>query len=212
MIRIDIVSDVVCPWCFVGKRRLERALVAESPGEIVVGWRPYQLNPDLPPDGMDRREYMRAKFGEERIAEIHKRLTAIGLEEGIPFDFDAIKRAPNTLKAHRLIKYAEAKGLQDQLVEALFTGYFMRGQDVGDTATLAEIAGALGMDTADVAAYLDGTDDEAETLEAIDFARQIGVQGVPCFIVERKYAISGAQSPEAFAQVFARVRAERENT
>lgn len=211
MIRIDIVSDVVCPWCFVGKRRLERALAAESPGEIVVGWRPYQLNPDLPPDGMDRREYMRAKFGEERIAEIHKRLTAIGLEEGIPFDFDAIKRAPNTLKAHRLIKYAEAKGLQDQLVEALFTGYFMRGQDVGDTATLADIAGALGMDTADVAAYLDGTDDEAETLEAIDFARQIGVQGVPCFIVERKYAISGAQSPEAFAQVFARVRAEREN-
>lgn len=212
MIRIDIVSDVVCPWCFVGKRRLERALAAEAPGEIVVGWRPYQLNPDLPPDGMDRREYMRAKFGEERIAEIHKRLTAIGLEEGIPFDFDAIKRAPNTLKAHRLIKYAEAKGLQDQLVEALFTGYFMRGQDVGDTATLAGIAGALGMDTADVAAYLDGTDDEAETLEAIDFARQIGVQGVPCFIVERKYAISGAQSPEAFAQVFARVRAERENT
>ncbi len=212
MIRIDIVSDVVCPWCFVGKRRLERALAAEAPGEIVVGWRPYQLNPDLPPDGMDRREYMRAKFGEERIAEIHKRLTAIGLEEGIPFDFDAIKRAPNTLKAHRLIKYAEAKGLQDQLVEALFTGYFMRGQDVGDTATLAEIAGALGMDTADVAAYLDGTDDEAETLEAIDFARQIGVQGVPCFIVERKYAISGAQLPEAFAQVFARVRAERENT
>ncbi|MBC8792396.1 MAG: hypothetical protein C6Y20_12380 [Tagaea sp. CACIAM 22H2] len=211
MIRIDIVSDVVCPWCFVGKRRLERALAAEAPGEIVVGWRPYQLNPDLPPDGMDRREYMRAKFGEERIAEIHKRLTAIGLEEGIPFDFDAIKRAPNTLKAHRLIKYAEAKGLQDQLVEALFTGYFMRGQDVGDTATLAGIAGALGMDTADVAAYLDGTDDEAETLEAIDFARQIGVQGVPCFIVERKYAISGAQSPEAFAQVFARVRAEREN-
>jgi len=211
MIRIDIVSDVVCPWCFVGKRRLERALAAEAPGEIVVGWRPYQLNPDLPPDGMDRREYMRAKFGEERIAEIHKRLTAIGLEEGIPFDFDAIKRAPNTLKAHRLIKYAEAKGLQDQLVEALFTGYFMRGQDVGDTATLAGIAGALGMDTADVAAYLDGTDDEAETLEAIDFARQIGVQGVPCFIVERKYAISGAQSPEAFAQVFARVRAERDN-
>jgi predicted DsbA family dithiol-disulfide isomerase len=192
MIRIDIVSDVVCPWCFVGKRRLERALAAEASGEIVVGWRPYQLNPDLPPDGMDRREYMRAKFGEERIAEIHKRLTAIGLEEGIPFDFDAIKRAPNTLKAHRLIKYAEAKGLQDQLVEALFTGYFMRGQDVGDTATLASIAGAPGMDTADVAAYLDGTDDEAETLEAIDFARQIGVQGVPCFIVERKYAISGA--------------------
>ncbi len=210
MIRIDIVSDVVCPWCFVGKRRLERALAAEAPGEIIVGWRPYQLNPDLPPEGMDRREYMRAKFGEERIAEIHKRLTAIGLEEGIPFDFDAIKRSPNTLKAHRLIKHAEAKGLQDQLVEALFTGYFMRGQDVGDTATLAAIAGALGMDPAGTAAYLDGTEDEAETLEAIDFARQIGVQGVPCFIVERKYAVSGAQPPEAFAEVFARVRAERE--
>lgn len=211
MIRIDIVSDVVCPWCFVGKRRLERALAAEAPGEIVVGWRPYQLNPDLPPEGMDRREYMRSKFGEERIAEIHNRLTAIGLEEGIPFDFDAIKRAPNTLKAHRLIKHAEPKGLQDQLVEALFAGYFVRGRDLGDTATLAAIAGELGMDSAGVAAYLDGTEDESETLEAIDFARQIGVQGVPCFIVERKYAVSGAQAPEAFAQVFARVRAEREN-
>ncbi len=211
MIRIDIVSDVVCPWCFVGKRRLERALAAQAPGEIIVGWRPYQLNPELPPEGMDRREYMRAKFGEERLVEIHKRLTAIGLEEGIPFDFDAIKRSPNTLKAHRLIKHAEAKGVQDQLVEALFTGYFMRGQDLGDTATLAAIAGELGMDPVGTAAYLDSAEDEAETLEAIDFARQIGVQGVPCFIVERKYAVSGAQPPEAFAEVFARVRAERAN-
>jgi predicted DsbA family dithiol-disulfide isomerase len=207
MIRIDIVSDVVCPWCFVGKRRLERALAAEPPGDIVIGWRPFQLNPDLPPDGMDRREYMRSKFGEERIAEIHKRLTAIGLEEGIPFDFDAIKRAPNTLKAHRLIRLAETQGKQDQIVEALFTGYFMRGQDVGDSATLAKIAAEAGLDEGGVLEFLDSDLGESETVEEIDFARRVGVNGVPCFIVERKYAISGAQPPEAFANIFARIRA-----
>lgn len=209
MIRIDIVSDAVCPWCFIGKRRLERALAAEAPDGIVVGWRPFQLNPDLPADGMDRKEYLRLKFGSESGGERYKHVIAAGLEEGIPFDFGAIKRTPNTIAAHRLIRRAEAEGTQDATVEALFQAYFTRGADIGDLDTLADIAASIGADRAAVRAYLESGEGDAEVRAEDQFARQVGIQGVPCFVVERKYAISGAQPPEAFAEVFARVRAER---
>ncbi|MCM0021958.1 MAG: DsbA family oxidoreductase [Tagaea sp.] len=211
MIRIDIVSDAVCPWCFIGKRRLERALAAEVPDGIVVGWRPFQLNPDLPADGMDRKEYLRLKFGSESGGERYKHVIAAGLEEGIPFDFGAIKRTPNTIAAHRLIRRAEAEGTQDATVEALFQAYFTRGADIGDLDTLADIAASIGADRAAVRAYLESGEGDAEVRAEDQFARQVGIQGVPCFVVERKYAISGAQPPEAFAEVFARVRTERAN-
>ncbi|MFM7347098.1 MAG: DsbA family oxidoreductase [Tagaea sp.] len=209
MIRIDIVSDAICPWCFIGKRRLERALAADAPGEIVVGWRPFQLNPDMPADGMDRKDYLRMKFGSDSGGERYKHVISAGLEEGIPFDFAGMKRTPNTIKAHRLIRRAEADGTQDATVEALFQAYFTRAADIGDIDTLADVAASVGADRAAVRAYLESEEGDAEVRAEDRFARQIGIQGVPCFVVERKYAISGAQPPEAFAEVFARVRAEQ---
>jgi predicted DsbA family dithiol-disulfide isomerase len=119
MIRIDIVSDAICPWCYIGKRRLERALAAEG-ADIVVGWRPFQLNPDMPAGGMNRKDYLRLKFGSDSGGERYKHVIAAGLEEGIPFDFGAIRRTPNTILAHRLIRRAETDGNQDAMVEALF--------------------------------------------------------------------------------------------
>ena len=208
MIRIDIVSDAICPWCYIGKRRLERALAAEAPGQIVVGWRPFQLNPDMPPEGMDRKAYLRRKFGSETGGPGYKNVLAAGLEEGIPFDFAAMRRTPNTIAAHRLIRRAEAEGRQDATVEALFQAYFTRGADIGDRATLADIAASVGSDREAVVAYLAGDEGEADVRAEDQFARRVGIQGVPCFVVERKYAISGAQPPEAFAEVFAQIRAE----
>jgi predicted DsbA family dithiol-disulfide isomerase len=208
MIRIDIVSDAICPWCFIGKRRLERALAVETPDGVVAGWRPFQLNPDMPAEGMDRKEYLRLKFGEESGGERYKHVIAAGLEEGIPFDFGAMRRTPNTIAAHRLIRRAEADGTQDATVEALFQAYFTRGADIGDLDTLADVAASVGADRDAVRAFLAGDEGDAEVRAEDAFARRVGIQGVPCFVIERKYAISGAQPPEAFAEVFARVRAE----
>lgn len=210
MIRIDIVSDAICPWCYIGKRRLERALAADG-ADVVVGWRPFQLNPDMPDEGMDRKEYLRLKFGTDSGGERYKHVIAAGLEEGIPFDFAGIKRTPNTIKAHRLIRRAEGEGTQDATVEALFLAYFTRGADIGDVETLADIAASVGAERDAVRAYLAGDEGDAEVRAEDQFARRAGIQGVPCFVVERKYAISGAQPPEAFAEVFARVRADRAN-
>jgi predicted DsbA family dithiol-disulfide isomerase len=207
--RVDIVSDAICPWCFIGKRRFERALAEAAPGAVPgpveIGWRPFQLNPDIPREGMDRAAYLRAKFGDAPGAGRHDAVIAAGREEGIAFDFAAIKRTPSTLDAHRLIRYAGERDRQDATVEALFRAYFTAGRDIGDPAELAAIAGEAGLDRAAVAAHLAG-DADLEAVRAEDaFARQIGINGVPCFIFERKYAISGAQPPEVFRQVFAKI-------
>jgi predicted DsbA family dithiol-disulfide isomerase len=175
---------------------------------VVVGWRPFQLNPDMPPEGMDRKEYLRLTFGEESGGERYKHVIAAGLEEGIPFDFGAMRRTPNTIAAHRLIRRAEAEGTQDATVEALFQAYFTRGADIGDLDTLADVAASVGADRDAVRDFLAGDEGEAEVRAEDAFARRVGIQGVPCFVIERKYAISGAQPPEAFAEIFARVRAE----
>jgi predicted DsbA family dithiol-disulfide isomerase len=200
--RIDIVSDAICPWCYIGKRRLEKALEMAPQPELEIGWRPFQLNPEMPVEGIDRKAYLRAKFGDDAGGKNYDRITGIGQEVGIPFAFDLIRRTPNTILAHRLIRYATREKQQDPMVEALFRGYFTAGKDIGDPETLAEIAAATGLDAAAVHAYLAGTEDD-ETIRSEDaFARQIGISGVPCFIIDRQYAISGAQRPEAFLEVF----------
>jgi len=206
--RIDIVSDAICPWCYIGKRRFEKALALSPVPGLSVGWRPFQLNPDMPREGMDRGEYLRLKFGDRAGGRMYDAVTEAGRGEGIAFDFDAIKRTPSTLDAHRLIRYADRFGRQDEIVEALFQAYFTQGMNIGDPATLVAVAAAIGMDGAAVDAFL-SSDEELETIKAEDaFARQIGIQGVPCFIIDRKYAISGAQSPETFVEAFQRVREE----
>jgi predicted DsbA family dithiol-disulfide isomerase len=210
--RIDIVSDAVCPWCFIGKRRLERALAQSPIPDLEIGWRPFQLNPDMPADGMERQAYLQAKFGDRAGGDMYAHVRAAGAEEGIPFAMERIKRTPNTLLAHRFIRHAATVQRQNEVVEGLFRAYFLDGQDIGRVETLVEIARAAGLDPAATEAYLRG-DEDAEAVRAEDaFAREIGISGVPCFIIARKYAISGAQPAEVFLDVFERVRQEEAGT
>jgi predicted DsbA family dithiol-disulfide isomerase len=206
MIRIDVVSDVICPWCFIGKRRFERALAAEPPGEIEIGWRPFQLNPDMPPEGMARRDYLKAKFGDDAGGERYKHVIAAGLEEGIPFAFERMTRTPNTVRAHRLIRFATRAGVADAVVETLFETYFIEARDVGDVEVLVAAESACGLDADTVRTYLLSDEDEALIREEDAFARRMGIYGVPCFVVDRKFMVSGAQTPDVFQQVFKRVR------
>ena len=203
---IDVVSDVVCPWCFIGKKRLEKAIAQLPELRITVGWHPYQLDPNVPAGGVDRREYMERKFGSrEKIAGIHERIAAEGAREGIAFRFDLIKRSPNTLDAHRLIGWAGAAGVQDAVVEALFHAFFMEGRDVGDQAVLVEIAGACGMDPGQVAAQL-ATDADADMArQSMAAARDMGVTGVPCFILADRLALPGAQDPDVIVRYVQRL-------
>ena len=202
---IDVVSDVVCPWCFVGKRRLEAALKRD--GEAQVRWRPFQLDAAIPPEGLDRQTYMRAKFRDSaRLADAHARLKALGAEADIAFDFEAIRRSPNTLDAHRLIRFADEAGVADFVVERLFRDYFERGRDIGDREVLVEIAREAGLDPASVRERLASPDGAQEVRREIDAAQRLGVSGVPYFIFASKFALSGAQSEEVFAQALAKAR------
>jgi predicted DsbA family dithiol-disulfide isomerase len=211
-IAIDVVSDVVCPWCYIGQKRLEAAIEALPDIDVTVHWRPYQLDPTIPPDGKDRRQYMLAKFGsEQRIGEIHARIEPLGAAEGIAFDFGAIKVAPNTLDAHRLIRWAANDGseVQDRLVKALFGAYFEQGQNVGDRAVLVEAARAAGMDGAVVEAMLAAEADRAEVVAEIETASRMGITGVPCFLLERRYAVMGAQDSATLAEAIRQVVAAK---
>jgi predicted DsbA family dithiol-disulfide isomerase len=201
---IDVVSDVVCPWCYLGKRRLEAALKGD--GETLVRWRPFQLDATIPPEGLDRRAYMRAKFGDgPKLAEVHARLKALGQEVGVAFDFEAIQRAPNTLDAHRLIRFATEAGVADAMTERLFADYFERGRDIGDRAVLEAAARDCGL--GEIGARLDGEDGVQEVKQEMEAAQHMGVEGVPFFIFAEKYALSGAQSVEVFEQALAQARA-----
>ncbi len=206
---IDVVSDVVCPWCYLGKRRLALALAeAADGGQIAVRWRPFQLDPTIPAGGMDRRAYLRNKFRDDkRLDEVHARLTAHGAEVGIAYRFDKISRAPNTLDAHRLIRWASVGGAQDRVVERLFQLYFEEGRDIGERALLVEVARECGMDAEAAAKLLaDGHDVEAVRAE-IAQAQSLGVTGVPFFIFASRFGVSGAQSVEVLATAIAQARA-----
>lgn len=207
---IDIVSDVICPWCFIGKRRLERALALAPQPDLQIGWRPFQLNPDMPPEGMDREAYLQAKFGAAKGGRMYEQVKAAGAEEGIAFAFDRITRTPNTIRPHRLIRWAAESARQDAMVEALFRAYFLEGADLSDDATLVRIAQGIGYGAEETAAYLASDRDEAQIRNEDAFARQVGINGVPCFIIDRKFALSGAQAPEAFLEVFELARREAE--
>jgi len=206
---IEIVSDVVCPWCYVGKRRLATAL-AEAGVPVVVSWRPYQLDPTIPPEGRSRRDYMQAKFGSpEKIKHIHERLEAIGEEVGIPFAFERILVSPNTLDAHRLIRWAGETGTADNVVEALFRAYFVEGRDIGDPVALADIAAANCIDRSDIAAKLASSEDRDAVRQEIDAAQRIGITGVPTFILAGRYALVGAQPAEEIAAALQSIAARQ---
>lgn len=201
--QIDIVSDTICPWCYIGKRKLESALNERPDIEVELGWRPFQLNPHMPAEGMDRAEYLRAKFGgPDRAAQIYDAVAQAGLAVGIEFAFDKVERTPSTLNSHRLIRWATTAGCQDAVVEDLFRRYFLEGADIGDAGVLTSVAADVGMDANLVADLLAG-DADLELIRREDaMARQMGINGVPCFIIDRKYAISGAQDAPVFHKVF----------
>lgn len=211
-VTVDVVSDVVCPWCFIGLKRLEKAIAAAGDVEVHVNWRPFQLDPTIPAGGLDRRDYMLGKFGsEDRIREIHARIEPLGAAEGIAFDFDAIKVSPNTLDAHRLIRWAGANGeeVQGGLVRRLFSLYFEQGQNIGDHEVLIAAAREAGMDAAVVETLLP-TDADAEAVRSeIATASQMGVTGVPCFLLERRYAVMGAQDAETLTNAIRQVAAAK---
>ena len=211
---IDVVSDVVCPWCYIGKHKLEGALAqlrAREPGiAIAQRWHPFQLNPDLPPSGVDRRDYLERKFGgPDRARTIYARVSAAGQSVGIPFAFDAIERQPNTLDAHRLLAWAQSRreGNPDALVEALFKAYFVDGLYVGDREALLNLAVSAGYDPSDTRAFLASSELADAVADADRRAREMGIGGVPLFIFGGKTAVSGAQEPSVLLNAISQARA-----
>ncbi len=209
-VTIDVISDVVCPWCYLGKRRLARAIGLLPEIQVIVRWRPFRLDPTIPPEGVARVDYLTAKFGSlEALDESHRQLTERGREEGIDYRFDRITRSPNTLDAHRLVRWAGAEGVQDDMVERLFTAYFSEGRDVGDPTILADLAEDVGFDAAAVAVRLAGDEDREMIVAEIENAYRIGVSGVPCFIIDRRLAVTGAHAAEVLVQAIEQAVAER---
>ncbi|MGY2995418.1 DsbA family oxidoreductase [Mesorhizobium sp. URHB0026] len=211
-ITVDVVSDVVCPWCFIGQKRLDKAIAAAGDVEVHVRWRPFQLDPTIPPQGKDRHDYMLAKFGsDERIREIHARIEPLGDAEGISFAFDAIKVAPNTLDAHRLIRWAGAAGedVQNRVVRRLFQLNFEEGVNIGDHTVLVEAAREAGMDAAVVETLLPSDADVEAVRTEIATASRMGITGVPCFLLEDKYAVMGAQDADTLADAIRQVAAAK---
>jgi predicted DsbA family dithiol-disulfide isomerase len=200
--QLEIWSDPICPWCFIGKARLDRALESrpEHPFEIV--WRPFQLNPDMPRKGMARGEYMALKFGDAQgILDAYRPVVEAAEATGLKLDLPAIARTPDTLDAHRLIHWAGLEGRQNAVVSALFRAYFQEGRDIGEPATLTEIAAQAGMDRAMTERLLASDADCTQIREEARMARARGIQGVPCFILDGQYAISGAQPVTLWQEV-----------
>lgn len=208
-VKLDILSDPICPWCYIGKRNLDAAL-AERPGHgFEIEWHPFQLNPGMPAGGMDRREYLEAKFGgKEGAVKVYSRIAEAARAAGIEINFEGIDKTPSTTDAHRLIHWAGLEGRQTAVVEALFRAYFEDGRDIGDKAVLAEIAGEAGLDKAMVATLLEGDNDRDMIAARDNHARERGVQGVPCFILGQRYVVSGAQTPDVWTKVIDELSAE----
>jgi len=206
--RIDVISDAICPWCYIGKRHLERALdMLEGQHKLrfTVAWHPFQLNPDMPAEGVDRKQYRIAKFGSlERSQQMDARITEVAAGVGIQFHLDKLTRTPNTLKAHRLIRLAGQKGVQDGVVESLFDGYFCNGADIGDDTVLADLGHRGGLDYDAALTMLQSDEGAREVLAGDQMARNCGIQGVPSFALQGHVLFSGAVPAEEMADAFRR--------
>ena len=199
-----MISDVICPWCLIGKRRLEKAIaVLEAQNDVRVKWLPFQLNPEMPREGIPRKEYRIKKFGSwDRSQELDAKLVAVGETEGVHFAFDRIERTPNTEDAHRLIALAEVQGCQDVVMEALFIAYFTEGQDISDRRTLIDIVVKAGLDRSRAEETLNRGGDSDEFKIAEERSRHYRVDGVPFFIINDEITLAGAQSTETFVKAF----------
>ncbi|MBW4091301.1 MAG: DsbA family oxidoreductase [Proteobacteria bacterium] len=199
---VEVVVDLVCPWCFLGTRRLRRTLRRRPDLLVDITWRPFLLNPDMPRGGMTRNDYVVRKFGgEERARRLYASISELGRTEGIAFRFDRIRRTPSSIDAHRLVRFAARFGPADPVVEALFSAHFTDGHDIGDPAVLAAIAGAAGLDPIRLRRLL-ATDEDLDVIHAENLrAHRIGINGVPCFVVGGRHAIAGAQEPEVIERL-----------
>lgn len=206
---IVVYSDVICPWCYVGKRRLETALGAPGmPQQISFSWRPFELNPDMPAEGIERKVYRAQKFGEARSAELDRNMAETGRELGIEFAFDRMQRTSNTRLAHRLIWEAGRQGRQDAIVNRLFHAYFEEGLDIGAIEILTRLAGEAGLEAAGVAQALSGADSLEAVVDLEQQGYRMGIQGVPFFVLLGKYGVSGAQPPEYWREALPKIAAE----
>lgn len=212
-LHLDVIVDVVCPWCFLGKRRLDAAIAELNDLDIEVRYRPFQLDPSIPAEGIEREEYVIGKFGSaDALDEAHARLFALGADVGITYAFDLIEKTPNTLDAHRLVRWAAEEGLGDPMIERLFSLFFEEGADLTSTETLVAAAEEIGLDGDEVTMKIeDGADLEAVKAD-IAHAGRMGITGVPTVIVENKFAISGAQTSEVLVDALRRIAAEIEAT
>jgi len=202
-VRIEIYSDIICPWCLIGKRRLERALKEQPQENLEISWRAFQMTPSMPAEGIDRQRYLEMKFGgSERVATVYDPIMQTGLREGIDFAFDKIERTPNTLNSHRLLRFAERRDCGEAMLDALFSAYFFEGENIGDPDTLIALAEKAGLERDAVSAYLAGDEDRTEVTAEDARARKIGIQGVPTYIFDGKYVLSGAHPPEVLFRLF----------
>ena len=209
MIRLDIFSDPVCPWCLVGKTHLDRALAQNPAHPFTIAWHPFQLNPDMPAEGVDKRAYLERAFGgPARVDAVHERLREIARAAGLDLNPDLPQRIPNTLKAHRLIHWAGIEGAQNAVVSALFNAYWMQGRDIGADEELADIAANAGMDRAATLRLLHSDADAGDIMARDQDARQKGVTAVPTYLIAQQYVVSGAQPPEVWAEVISEITAK----
>lgn len=201
-VKLDIISDPICPWCYIGKSHLDKALAQTPDHPFIIEWHPFQLNPDMPIEGMGRREYLEGKFGGKQAAvKAYAPVAEHAQQAGLTINLEAIKRTPNTLNAHRLIHWAGIESKQTQAVDALFHAYFVDGRDIGDAEVLGDIADSIGMDAAVVLKLL-ATDNDIEDIKSRDaHSRKMGISSVPTFIVDNKHAVPGAQPPELWLKV-----------
>ncbi len=213
MVKLDILSDPICPWCYIGKTSLDRALSAHADHPFVIEWHPFQLNPDMPREGMDRRAYLEGKFGGKEgavraYAPVVEQAQAVGLR----IDFEGMQRTPNTIDAHRLIHWAGLEGRQERVVQRLFEAYFRDARDIGDAEVLADVADDAGMDAAVVRRLLAGDADAADIAARDAHSRKMGVTAVPTFIVAGRHAVPGAQTAEVWERILTDITAQLADT
>lgn len=200
--RIDFIFDTVCPWCYVGKRRFQRALQQRPNARVDIHWRPFLLNPDIPAEGIDRQSYLDRKFGgPARVQRVQGAVAAAGQTEGITFAFDRISRSPNTVNSHRMIRFSGSQGREAETVEALYYAYFCQGRDIGQLSELLVIGESVGLDRGKLETYLLSDADVGLVLNDNARAHRLGVNGVPCLILDGTYAVAGAQEPDVLLRL-----------
>lgn len=212
MIKLDILSDPICPWCYIGKTHLDQALLNRADHPFTIEWHPFQLNPDMPNSGMDRRAYLEQKFGgKEGAVRAYAPVVEHAEKAGLNINFEAMKRTPNTIDAHRLIHWAGLEGLQNAAVDALFHAYFVEARDIGDLDELSDISDAVGLDAAVIRKLLQSDADIKEIQERDAHSRKMGITSVPTFIVAQQHAVPGAQPPEMWDKVITELIAQLED-